>query len=90
MVTTSQLLSDSTLHQSREGGEDAAREREKSANERRERGKKREDALDRRVDLLVVQLTVDRDLTLRDVTRQIGNRVGDVCAKVSNADDQYL
>ena len=38
-----------------------------------------EHALDGRVDLLVVQRPVDRDLALGDVTRQVGNRVGDVC-----------
>lgn len=32
-----------------------------------------------RVDTLVVQLTVNEDLTLGDITRQIGNRMRDIC-----------
>lgn len=34
--------------------------------------------VDRGVDTLVVQLTIDEDLTLRNVTRQIGNGVSDI------------
>jgi len=35
--------------------------------------------VDWRVDTLVVQLTVDEDLTFGDVACQVGNRMGDVC-----------
>jgi hypothetical protein len=42
--------------------------------ETRERGKN----VDWRVDTLVMELTVDENLTLGDVTGQIGNRVSDV------------
>lgn len=38
-------------------------------------------ALDWRVDLLVVQLAVDEDLAFGDVARQVGDGVGDVCAR---------
>lgn len=44
----------------------------------------RSDALDGRVDLLVVQLAVDKDLALRDVARQVGNRVRDVWVSASS------
>ena len=48
----------------------------------RERG----EDVDWRVDTLVVELTVDEDLALGNVTSQIGNGVGDVYSlKVSNA-----
>lgn len=43
--------------------------------ETRERGKD----VDGWVDTLVVELTVDENLALGNVTSQIGNRVGDVC-----------
>lgn len=43
--------------------------------ETRERGKN----VDRGVDTLVVELTVNEDLALGNVTSQIGDRVGDVC-----------
>ena len=42
--------------------------------ETRERGKD----VDRGVDTLVVELTVNEDLTFGNVTSQVGNRVGDV------------
>lgn len=35
--------------------------------------------VDRRVDLPVVQLTIDVDLPLRDVARQVGDRMRDIC-----------
>jgi hypothetical protein len=34
--------------------------------------------VDRGVNLLVVELTVDEDLTFCDITSQIGDRVGDI------------
>lgn len=43
------------------------------------------DALDGRVDLLVVQLAVDEDLALGDVARQVGDRVRDVCERALTA-----
>ena len=41
-------------------------------------GQRRQD-VDRRADTLVVQLSVNEDLTLGDVTGQIGDGMGDVC-----------
>lgn len=35
------------------------------------------------VNTLVVQLTVNEDLTLGDITREIGNRMRDICDKRS-------
>ena len=43
-----------------------------------ERGKD----VDRRVDALVVQLTVDEDLALSDVSCQIGNWMCNICTKL--------
>lgn len=40
----------------------------------RERGQD----VDGRIDLLVVELTIDEDLTFRNITRQIRDRVGDI------------
>lgn len=57
VILPGKLLSDSTLHQSRQRGQN----------------------VDRRVDLPVVELTVDKDLTLGNVSSQIGDGVGDVC-----------
>ena len=57
MVLSRQLLTDSTLHQTRQRWQD----------------------IDWWIDLTVVQLTVDKDLALSDVTRQIRDRVGNVC-----------
>ena len=34
--------------------------------------------VNRRADTLVVELTVNEDLTLSNVTSQVGNRVGDI------------
>lgn len=45
--------------------------------ESRERGKD----VDGWVNLSVVKLSIDSDLTLSDVAGQIGNRVGNVCTK---------
>ena len=42
-----------------------------------ESGKGRQD-VDGRVDLLVVELSVDEDLSLGDVAGQIGNWMGDI------------
>lgn len=56
VVLSSELLADSRLHESGQGGQD----------------------VDRGVDLLVVELTIDEDLSLCDIARQIRNRVGDV------------
>lgn len=41
--------------------------------------RQRREHVDGRVDLSVVELSVDRDLTLGNVTSKIGNRVGNVC-----------
>lgn len=42
--------------------------------ETRERGQD----IDGRVNLLVVELTIDKDLSFRNITRQIGDRVSDI------------
>jgi len=43
-----------------------------------ESGKRGQD-IDRGVDLLVVELTIDEDLALCDITSQIRDRVGNIC-----------
>jgi hypothetical protein len=88
VVLAGQLFTDRTLHQSRQRRQDAVRSDLASVADSRRitemlegtLGKQKlpEHALDGRVDLLVVQRPVDRDLALGDVTRQVGNRVGDV------------
>ena len=45
-----------------------------------ESGEGREN-VDGRVDLSVVKLSIDEDLTLRDVSGKIGDGVGDICGK---------
>jgi hypothetical protein len=37
--------------------------------------------VNRRVDVLVVQITIDEDLSLRNVTSQIGNRMGNIVVR---------
>ena len=64
MIFTGQLLTDSRLHETREGGQD----------------------VDRWVDTLVVQLTIDEDLTLRNVTRQVGDGMCDICNRSALCD----
>lgn len=59
MIFPGQFLTDSALHETRQGRQD----------------------IDGRVDLSVVQLTVDEDLSLCDVTRKIRNGMRDVCEK---------
>ena len=56
VVLSCAALTDSRLHETREGGQD----------------------VDRWVDTLVVQLTIDEDLTLRNVTRQVGDGMCDI------------
>lgn len=40
--------------------------------------------IDGRVDEAIVQLAIDVDLALGDVTSQIGDRVSDVCTKLKH------
>lgn len=56
MVTTSHVLTDSRLHETRQRWQD----------------------VDRWVDLSVVQLTIYVDLSFRDVTSKIRNRMGNI------------
>ena len=41
--------------------------------------RQRRQHVDGRVNLSVVELTVDKDLALRNVTSQIGDRMGNIC-----------
>ena len=56
VILPCQLLTDGTLHQPRQRGQN----------------------IDGWIDLSVVQLTVNKDLALGNVTSQIRNRVGDI------------
>uniref|UniRef100_A0A2M4D215 Putative secreted protein n=1 Tax=Anopheles darlingi TaxID=43151 RepID=A0A2M4D215_ANODA len=49
--------------------------------------RQRRQHVDRRIDLSVVQLTIDVDLTLGNVTGQIGNRMGDIVVRHSQNGD---
>lgn len=42
--------------------------------------RKRRQDVDRRIDSLVVQLAIDKDLSLCDVTSQVRNWMSDVCS----------
>jgi hypothetical protein len=59
MIFPGQFLTDSTLHEARQGRQD----------------------IDGRVDLSVVQLTVDEDLSLCDVTSKIRDGMRDIYRK---------
>jgi hypothetical protein len=45
--------------------------------------RQRRQYVDGRIDLTVVELAVDEDLALGDVACQVGNRVGDVCGRMT-------